>query len=373
MQVLLISHTYLPTHYRGKLRWLATEGGTTLTLAAVSRLRLPTGTQLVFENAPEPYDVAFPPILAFPNHNVLRLHRPDGLIRLFRRVQPDIVHVEAEPHSLVLAQCAMLKSLFGYRLLAFTWENLHRRGAGPLRWLEGFSLRRADLVIAGNQEAAGVLRWRGFQGTVQVIPQVGVDPTHFQGTTPSPALGALQKDGAVIGFVGRLVPEKGPDVLLEAAAGLTVACHLIYIGQGELRSALEAEACHRGLGDRVHFLGYMPYAEMPACLKGLDVLVLPSLTTSKWKEHYGHVLVEAMLAGVPVVGSDSGAIPEVIGDAGGIFPEGDALALREALARLLADPERRRRLAAVGRQRALAYFTDAAIARATLQAYRAAL
>ena len=72
----------------------------------------------------------------------------------------------------------------------------------------------------------------------------------------------------------------------------------------------------------------MPSTEVPAVLRALDVLVLPSLTTPSWKEQFGRVLQEAMACAIPVVGSDSGEIPHVIGDAGLVTPEGDAAALR---------------------------------------------
>jgi len=97
---------------------------------------------------------------------------------------------------------------------------------------------------------------------------------------------------------------------------------------------------------------------------------LPSLTRPNWKEQFGRVLIEAMACGVPVIGSDSGEIPNVIGDAGLIFPEGDIVALRDSIARMLADPERRARYAEAGRQRVLAEFTQAQIAAATVRVYR---
>jgi glycosyltransferase involved in cell wall biosynthesis len=94
------------------------------------------------------------------------------------------------------------------------------------------------------------------------------------------------------------------------------------------------------------------------------------LTRRNWKEQFGRVLVEAMASGVPVIGSDSGAIPGVIGDAGLVVPEGDVAALHGALCRLRDDPHLRRELAQRGRQRALAHFTHQQIAAATVEVYR---
>jgi glycosyltransferase involved in cell wall biosynthesis len=108
---------------------------------------------------------------------------------------------------------------------------------------------------------------------------------------------------------------------------------------------------------------------MPRVLGGFDVLVLPSRSTPSWVEQFGRVLVEAMACGVPVIGSSSGEIPHVIGDAGLVFPEGDVEALRGQLAMLAASPEERRRLGELGRQRALAAYTQARIAEATYRVY----
>ncbi|MBZ0288634.1 MAG: glycosyltransferase, partial [Anaerolineae bacterium] len=102
----------------------------------------------------------------------------------------------------------------------------------------------------------------------------------------------------------------------------------------------------------------------------LDVFVLPSLTRPNWKEQFGRVLVETMASGVPVIGSDSGAIPGVVGDAGLIVPEGDADALAAALTRLQHDSALRQSLAIRGRALALAHFTHESIAEATVQIYR---
>jgi len=110
---------------------------------------------------------------------------------------------------------------------------------------------------------------------------------------------------------------------------------------------------------------------MPAQYAAMDVLTLPSRTCPNWKEQFGRVLIEAMACGVPVVGSDSGAIPSVIGDAGLVFPEGNAVALRDHLAALRDDVALRRSLGERGRQRVLACFTQERIAAQTVALYRA--
>ena len=112
---------------------------------------------------------------------------------------------------------------------------------------------------------------------------------------------------------------------------------------------------------------------MPAHYRQLDVLVLPSRTLPNWKEQFGRVLIEAMACGICVVGSDSGEIPQVIADAGLVFPEGHAEALRQRLAQLQRNPNQRAALASRGRRRVLDTYTQAQVAALTYEVYKALL
>jgi glycosyltransferase involved in cell wall biosynthesis len=170
-----------------------------------------------------------------------------------------------------------------------------------------------------------------------------------------------------------LVPEKGVDVLLRACAALPPALDwtLHLLGDGPERGRLADSARELSIDGRVRFLGRIPSAQTPQFYQTLDVLAVPSLSRPNWVEQFGRVLTEAMACGVPVIGSRSGEIPWVIGDAGRIFPEGDAGALASVLAELGGDPAQRAGLAAAGRARVLAHFTQAQIAAETAAVYRA--
>jgi glycosyltransferase involved in cell wall biosynthesis len=124
------------------------------------------------------------------------------------------------------------------------------------------------------------------------------------------------------------------------------------------------------LADRVTFDDWIPSAQMAAYYGQLDALAVPSRTRPNWKEQFGRVLVEAMACGVPVVGSNCGEIPNVIGDAGLVFPEGQVDGLRSHLSQLLREPDLRAELARRGRERVLARYTQAQIAAQTYQVYR---
>jgi glycosyltransferase involved in cell wall biosynthesis len=110
---------------------------------------------------------------------------------------------------------------------------------------------------------------------------------------------------------------------------------------------------------------------MPHFYQSLDALVLPSRSTPSWIEQFGRVLIEAMACGIPCVGSDSGEIPHVLGDAGLVFREGDSAALRDQLRRLAGDDGLRASLGSAGRDRVMARYTMSHVASATAAVYRA--
>jgi glycosyltransferase involved in cell wall biosynthesis len=195
-----------------------------------------------------------------------------------------------------------------------------------------------------------------------------VDPHIF---APSPTDGRRDRTPSfLIGYVGRLVPEKGVDLLLEAVAGMDKVCQLTIVGTGTEQVRLETLVRRLGLTDRVFFRGCLPSSHMPAFYRQLDTFVLPSRSRPNWIEQFGRVLIEAMACGVPVVGADCGEIPHVIGDAGFTFPEGDAVALQEHLTRLLNSPDVRAERAKRGRKRILDRFTQAKVAAQTVKVYR---
>jgi glycosyltransferase involved in cell wall biosynthesis len=179
-----------------------------------------------------------------------------------------------------------------------------------------------------------------------------------------------------VGFIGRLEPVKGLDVLFDAFDKLTTTpVGLVIAGDGSERRRLQARI--DGTHTRAHTARIIPpvsYTDMPTFLKSLDVLVLPSVTILPiHREQFGRVLVEAMAAGIPVIGSSSGAIPEVIGDAGLVVPERDPAALADAINRLLNDGELRQALVERGRRRVRERFAWPVIAEQTVQLFSCAI
>lgn len=299
-----------------------------------------------------------------------------GLLGLMRRLQPDIIDLHEEPFSLVALQTLLARDLLVPRAaLAFcSYVNIPRRWNHPYQAIEHLVLARADAAYAPNTDVPSILVAKGLRAPARVIPS-GVDIDRFARAAPLDLDQQLQ--GAprpYVGFLGRLEPVKGLDYLVRAAAKLQHPGTLIIAGDGPERSPTEQLVASLGVRERVRFLPGMPFARVPSFLRALDAVVLPSITIPpEHKEQFGRVLTEAMAAGVPVLGSSSGAIPEVIGDAGLLVPERDALALARALDRLMSDPDERARLAALGRQRVAAHYAWPVVAAQAADLYETAI
>jgi len=298
---------------------------------------------------------------------VLLAGRPQRHLYLTRcralcaRNQPDVAFVEAEPYSLSGFQWSTALARTGVPFGVQCYENIDRPLPAPVRALRSRLLERAAYVAARSQSAGELaLRW-GARGQVALAPPAvpGWEPA---GTAARPF---------TVGYAGRLVASKGLSDLLAAVRLLDGPVHLTLIGDGELRDQLEGQAIP---GSRVRVLSGLSHDEMARGYAQIDVLALPSRTTPTWKEQFGRVIVEALWCGVPVVGSDSGEIPWLIGLTGGglVFPEGDSGALAQRLAELRRSPELRRTLAEAGRSEVRRRFSVAAATDALEKLLRAA-
>ena len=364
MRVLMVSKALVVGTYQRKLEELASLPNVEL-LAVIPPEWRESGHSLRYEPLfRRGYQTTLLP-MALNGH--YHLHFYHGLRALIRRFRPDIIHLDEEPADVVALQCVAFVG--SARLVFFTWQNLLRRVPPPFSLIQRRTFQRASLALCGNRDAVGVLRAKGYAGPTRVIPQFGFDTELFsyQAKTCHPDQSFL------IGAAGRLVPEKGMDLLISAAARLDVPWHLEIAGEGPELATLRRQASALGVADRVCFLGRRPSAAMPALLRRWDVLAMPSRSRSNWKEQFGRSAVEAMSCGTPVVVSCSAELPNVVGPAGLTFPEDDAPALQAHLRCLAGSPDLRRQLGEAGRQRVLAHYTQRAVAAATYEAYLAAL
>lgn len=286
------------------------------------------------------------------------LHHYPGLRRLLETYRPDVIDLWEEPWSLVSAHAARLRAacLPSARLVCETEQNLDKALPPPFEAFRRYTLRRADYLVGRSREAVAVARHKGYAGPAGVVPNA-FDESVFHPRDRAACRRAWGVDGFVVGYAGRLDASKGVADLLAAVARLPRAATLLLAGDGPDRAAFSTLADALGVADRVRFLGGRPPAELAGLINALDALVLPSRTTPRWKEQFGRVIIEAHGCGVPVIGSDSGAIPDVVGEGGLIVPEADPAALAHALDRLAASPELAAELGRKGRTRALAHCT----------------
>jgi glycosyltransferase involved in cell wall biosynthesis len=237
--------------------------------------------------------------------------------------------------------------------------------------------RQAAVAIGGNGESLAILREKGFKGPMREIPQMGVDFDLFAPTDSSRATRRLAKesldlnpDYCWIAYVGRLVEEKGVHILLEAASQTRQKkIHLLLLGDGPYNEFLREKAAQLGLRERVKFVPFVPSVQVPRYLRAVDALCLPSLTRSNWKEQFGRVLIEAMAAEAVVLGSSSGEIPIVIGDAGLIHEEGNIHTLASQLDLIAENPDLVDTLRRKGAARAQTNFTNGIIAAKFAEAF----
>lgn len=384
MKILVASHTYIVDLNCEKLKTLAYLKPEIEVAVVVPKCWRPGGVQnQIIETkarAEGPFRVI--PIANFSKNNQGLLTFGTDIIRLLREFRPQIIQVEQGAKALGYAQLVTLNRLLGLKAknVFFTWWNLPYRNKFPVSLLEAYNLRHTDGLIVGNKDGAEILREHGYSGPVKVMPQLGVDEKLFSPSSQPELASELGiEDEFVVGFVGRFVEEKGLLTLIKALIKLQfLSWKLLLLGRGPLKEQILEEAAQAGIKNRLIVVESVPHNEVPRYINLMNVLVLPSETTSKfktltaagWKEQFGHVLIEAMACQVPVIGSNSGEIPNVIGDTGLVFPEGDALALQSCLQKIIEQPQVAKKLARSGYERAMAIYTNKALAEQQLEFYK---
>ncbi len=332
MRVVILSKTFVAAPAQRQLEWLARQPGLDLSLITPPEWHTDDGGVMPF--APtftNGYQIEMLPIARNGRYHTYTYRH---LGQALRRLAPDLMHIDEEPYNLATFQALWHAKRRGIPALVVAWQNLLRRYPPPFAWMERWVYAHAAGVIAGNAGAAEVARNKGYRGPLHIFSLHGIDPDLWQPRPPEPP---APDAPFTAGYVGRLVPEKGIDLVLHALARLPARIQLVVIGRGPALRDLQALAGDLGVAERVTWHPYIPALELPQAMRALDAFVLPSRTRPNWAEQFGRVLAEAMAGGVPIIGSASGEIPRVIGDAGMIVPEGDAPALAQAIAMMLAE------------------------------------
>src|SRR5258708_27405482 len=366
MRVLMISKTFVASTAQRKLEELARCSGVALHIVTPASLLADDGSKQVFEpRYTRGYRTIVTPMM-FNGH--FHLYYYPRLGQIMREVRPEILHIDEEPYNFATFHATRLARRYKAKALFVAWQNIYRSYPPPFRQMEQYNYHHTAVAVAGIADAADVLKRKDFGGPIRVVPQHGIDPQIYQRSEPRPPRAGDAP--FVLGYVGRLKEDKGLPLLIEALASLPDHCRVVFVGTGPVKDELEQQALRLCAAERVTFKGAVPTYAVPQEMQQIDAFVLPSLTRPNWKEQFGRVLVEAMACETPVIGSRSGEIPHVIGDAGLLFQEGNVQELAACVRRLLDDPHLYATLAAKGRQRVLDNYTQERIAQQTYEVYK---
>jgi glycosyltransferase involved in cell wall biosynthesis len=378
-RVLALSIASVNVPHRSPYDRLAREPGWSVDLVAPTEIEFGPGRR---QACHPPTEGAAYALHALPVDRYLqpRLTLFRGLRALVKRLTPDVIYCEFDPGSAMTLQ-ARASSWPGHvPVVCFTVENIdHPRWRQAMEHLLAREFRAAarDLTVAVltgageravdglaciNQEGLDIFtRERNWRQPITLMP-LGTDVALFRREDAPARRASLGLDGAfVVGYFGRLTPAKAPHLLVEALAQLPQNVKLLLdmydnFMPGSYADTMLSRADALHVRDRIVRIN-VSNIEVPAYMNVCDVVVLPSVSTPRWREQFGRVLPEAMACEVPVIGSRSGNIPAIIGDAGILFEEASTPGLVRAIEELMADPVRRRTLGAEGRQRVIAHFS----------------
>jgi glycosyltransferase involved in cell wall biosynthesis len=362
LRILTIGHSYCIALNRGLAREVARNPDFEVTAAAPSYFHGDL-RPIILEPEPPGSPLRVVPLKTRLSRFV-HVFSYDGtaLRKLVRDGDFDVVHAWEEPYVFAGYQIARALKNSSARFCFRTAQSYVKNYPPPFSYFERVVLARAQGWIAGASLVYKAMLARGFSEQNGRILNLAVDLDQFQPLTPDKRAAVLRELGLeppVVGFVGRLTQAKGLDVLMRAMeqVGGDRPWSLLLLGSGEYQEKVEAWAASKGWSSRVKVL-LAKHANVPPYLACMDMMVAPSQTVKNWREQFGRMIIEAFACGVPVIGSDSGEIPFVIGDAGLVVPEADATGWAQAIQQLLDNHEERDELARRGLARAPRYSVE---------------
>jgi glycosyltransferase involved in cell wall biosynthesis len=290
----------------------------------------------------------------------------------------DLIFVDSEPWSFIRWQTWALARLIQPECLLgeFSWENIERPGlkGGVLSIIYRLAAKTHDFSISGNAACRKIfLKYGAKPETNLIAAQLGVESREFRSADSDEKVKLrceleLPTNAFLVGYCGRLTDSKGLPELILAAEHLR-SCypnkliHLAMLGHGDMSEKLVIYAASNPW---LHVLKPRPHRDVAIFMRSLDLFVLASKPVSSgpdlWEEQFGHVLIEAMAAGVPTLGSSSGAIPEVIGMPEAIFAHSNLQSLITIMTRWLQNDHELRALADHQRQRTLSLYSHESLA-----------
>ncbi len=280
----------------------------------------------------------------------------------------DLIHCWEEPYVSAAAQIAQWTEP-PTAFVFWTAQNISKRYFWPFSANEQYCLERCSGWLACGHTIVETMLPRGYGQRPYRIMPLGIDAAAFwpdkaAGSEVRNQLGWKTEGPPVIGYLGRLVEEKGATQLTRVLDRIRTPWRALFVGNGPLEGALRCWAAR--YGDRVRIATGVRHHQVPPYLNAMDLLCAPSQTRRGWREQFGRMIIEGFAAGLPILASDSGEIPYVVGEAGVIVSESDEGAWTAALGDLLENPTKRRDFAERGLARVHANYTWPTIARSHL-------
>jgi glycosyltransferase involved in cell wall biosynthesis len=371
MKILVISHSAIQPTYHRKFEEVSKLGD--IAIRIIVPEKWVENTQVLhFSRIDKPNLSFIPSKVTFPGYGSRFFFY--NIAKHFYEFKPDIIHLEEEPWSLCAIQTIMLRNLLCPKSKLIFRTSLSIPTKQKFNFLassiEKITFRESDFAFILSEKAGQILTQKGYKKGMKVSPN-GVDSAVFIKMNVSDLkqkLGIGEKD-FVIGYVGRIMRMKGLDTLLKSLSMIDPMPKILLVGSGDYKDELLSLASGLNIADRLILVGAVPALDVPKYINCMDTLVLPSITTPGWVEFFGRVLVEAMMCRVPVIGSNSGEIPNVVSDAGLIFQEGDEFDLKEKLLSIIGDTDLRNELIKRGSGRASSLYTWESIAKDTYETY----
>lgn len=353
MRVLILSPATPP---RGVLRSLATLGVEPIVACAGAEIETEELIQFLRVSTRGDHD----------NPMDLRWSRR-GLRAVVRESRPQLMHIVGDPWTPTAeAGAAAARDLKIPYVLVATSSFGGPKGI-TAKW-QGDRIRADAAALAGTVRSALDHLLEGGTGAkpAAVLPPGGLNiPTRWA-PRPPPA-------PVTFAAVGRLIAERGIDLLLDALGDTPGEWRLRIVGTGPVHEALEQRAQALGLSARIEWLGALPREQLPSFWTEVDVVVAPSRSTPEWVEPSGAVVLQAMAHGIAPVVTRCGALSDVVGEAGLIVDQNDLVALTRAVQAFVAEPARCRSVGATARQRVLEQYADSAVAARMVALWRRAL
>jgi glycosyltransferase involved in cell wall biosynthesis len=296
-----------------------------------------------------------------------------GLGKILSQIRPNVVHVVSEPWGGLTVQALTVRQRLDQppRVCIHAADNIYWHGSRLEQAIRKALIRqvfpRVDGFASWSREGVEVATEAGLRRVpTVVIPAIIPDPEQFSPASVYTKMSLRRKLGlplqeGLMGFIGRLAPEKGVCDLVDALRLMGDRAPFLAVwGNGPLAPCVDR--LFRAKAVRGRLLGPLPFAGTPDAYRACDAVVVPSRTTASWKEQFGRVLIEAMFSECAVVAYRSGAIPDVVGDVGVLVDEGDVTGLAQAMSDLMSDAGERVRLGQRGRSRALDLYHPRALA-----------